>query len=312
MKPAYFTRVFSQGGAALIMALLVVALATSLASTLIWRQDLWLRQVETRRDLAQARLLSLAGIEWARAILAEDARTSVIDHGGEPWATVVPAMPAEGGEIGGGMADEQAKWNLNNLVRNGQISLGDLAVLRRLLDLLQLPPELATTLADWLDNDSAAESEGAEDPYYLRQTPPTLSANRELDDLDNLLRVRGFSKTVVERLRPYVSALPGYNPVNINTASAIVLDALLADLSTADIQQIVADRERAPYRDISDFRARQSRQDLKNLAGTDRLDTRSRYFSVSIHARFGNADTFTTALLDRQTAWPALVWQKYE
>lgn len=312
MKPAYFTRVFSQRGAALIMALLVVALATSLASTLIWRQDLWLRQVETRRDLAQARLLSLAGIEWARAILADDARTSVIDHNGEPWATVVPAMPAEGGEIGGGMADEQAKLNLNNLVRNGQVSLNDLAILRRLLDLLQLPPELATTLADWLDNDSVAESEGAEDPYYLRQTPPTLSANRELDDLDNLLRVRGFSKTIVERLRPYVSALPGYNPVNINTASAIVLDALLADLSTADIQQIVAERERAPYRDVSDFSARQSRQDLKPVAGTDRLDTRSRYFSVSIHARFGNADAFTTALLDRQTAWPALVRQKYE
>ena len=47
-----------QQGAALIVALMVVALATTLASTLIWRQDQWLRQVETHRDLAQARLLA--------------------------------------------------------------------------------------------------------------------------------------------------------------------------------------------------------------------------------------------------------------
>jgi len=312
MKPVSIPGIIPQRGAALIMALLVVALATALASTLIWRQDLWLRQVETRRDLAQARLLSRAGIEWARAILAEDARTSVIDHLGEPWATVVPSMPAEGGEIGGGMTDEQSKWNLNNLVRNGQISPGDLAVLRRLLDLLQLPPALATTLADWLDNDSEAGPDGAEDAYYLSLRPPYRSANRELTDLDNLLRVRGYSSAIVERLRPYVSALPGYNPVNVNTASAIVLDAVLADLSSAETRQIVAERDRVPFRDIPDLRARLSRQELKNIAGAERLDTHSRYFSVSIHARYGNAETAASALMDRQTAWPVLVWQKFE
>ncbi|MBI3523656.1 MAG: type II secretion system minor pseudopilin GspK [Betaproteobacteria bacterium] len=300
-----------QRGAALIMALLVVALATSLASNLIWRQDLWLRQVETRRDLAQARLLALAGIEWARAILAEDARTSTIDYAGEPWATVVPSMPAEGGEIGGGITDEQGKWNLNNLVRNGQVNRDDLAVLRRLLDQLQLPPALAPALADWLDSDAQAQPEGAEDAYYLSLKPPYRCANRELSDLDNLLRVRGFNSAVIERLRPYASALPGYNPVNVNTASAIVLDAVLADLSSAETQQIIADRDRAPFRDISDFRARLPRE-LKNIPGTERLDTRSRYFTVSIHARYGNADTSSTALLDRLTPWPALVWQKFE
>ncbi|MFI4982214.1 MAG: type II secretion system minor pseudopilin GspK, partial [Nevskiales bacterium] len=210
----------SQRAAALIMALLVVAMATALASNLIWRQDLWLRQIETQRDLAQARLLVTAGIDWARAVLAEDARTSHYDHKGEPWATKVPAMPAEGGEIAGGLEDEQGKWNLNNLVRNGQISQDDLVVLVNLLKQLQLPQTLAGALADWLDSDSEASPDGAEDPYYLALKTPYRAANRELDDLDNLLRVRGFDANTVERLRPYVSALPGYNPVNVNTASA--------------------------------------------------------------------------------------------
>ncbi|MFA7271078.1 MAG: type II secretion system minor pseudopilin GspK [Sterolibacterium sp.] len=299
-------------GAALIMALLVVALATTLASSLIWRQDLWLRQVETRRDLAQARLLGQAGIDWARAVLAEDARTSNIDYLGEPWATKVPAMPAESGEIGGEMNDEQGKWNLNNLVRNGQTQADSMAILVRLLNQLQLPPALAVTLADWIDTDSEATSDGAEDTYYLGLTPPYRSANRELSDLDNLLRIRGFDNAIIERLRPYVCVLPGYNPVNLNTTSAIVLAAVLPELTASDAQQIIAERNRIPFRDVADFRNRLPRPDLANLAGTGQLATQSRYFSVMIRSRYGNADTTSTALLDRQTPWPAIVWQKFE
>jgi len=162
-----------QGGAALIMALLVVALATVLASTMIWRQDMWLRQVETRRDLAQARLLAIAGIDWARAVLAEDARTSSTDHLGEPWATKVPAMPAEGGEIGGELADEQAKWNLNNLVRNGQVQPDSMAVLGRLLEQPGLPAKTrekaARAKAEFLDSTVVLE-----ELARARQTVPRL------------------------------------------------------------------------------------------------------------------------------------------
>lgn len=299
-------------GAALIMALLVVAAATIMATSLIWRQDLWLRQVETHRDLAQARLLTLAGIDWARAVLAEDARTSSIDHLGEPWATKVPAMPAEDGEIGGEMNDEQSKWNLNNLVRNGQTQPDAMAVLVRLLNQLQLPPSLAVALADWIDSDSDAAADGAEDSYYLGLKAPYRCANRELTDLDNLVRVRGFNSAIVERLRPYVSVLPGYNSVNLNTTSAIVLAAVLSELSIADAQQIITERNRIPFRDTGDFRNRLQRPDSANLGGAGQLDTRSRYFSVMIRSRYGNAETISTALLDRQTTWPAVVWQKFE
>jgi general secretion pathway protein K len=301
-----------QRGAALIMALLVVALATVIASSMIERQNLWLRQLETRRDLAQARLLAIAGVDWARAILAEDVRTTAYDHLGEPWATKVPPMPAEGGEVGGGLTDEQGKWNLNNLVRNGQRSQDDLTMFRHLLGLLQLPPDLAATLADWLDADSDVSPGGAEDAYYLALNPPYRAANRELGDVDGLLHVRGFDANIVERLRPYVSALPGYNPVNINTADAIVLSAVLYDYPASEIQQIVAERKRIPYIDIGDFRKRVSIPDLASSPNTERLDTRSRYFSATIHARFGVAETALTALLDRQTGWPTIVWQKFE
>ena len=302
----------AQRGAALIMALLVVALATTLSSMMIWRQDVWLRQVETQRDLAQTRLIAGAGIQWARAVLAYDARTSSFDHAGEAWTVKVPPSRVEGGEIGGEMTDEQGKWNLNNLLSaDGTISQKEQEVFRRLLRLLQLPPVLASTLADWLDADSVASPDGAEDDYYLALSPPYRSANRLLSDVDGLLRVRGFDAGVVERLRAHVTALPGYHRVNMNTASAMVLAALVPDLSLSEVQQLLVLRKNIPFRDFADFRTRLPRPEI--AADSAQLDTRSRYFSVRIRARYERISVVTEALLDRQgIVWPAIVWQKYE
>lgn len=312
MKPHHRRLHSAQHGAALIMALLVVALATALASTLIWRQDLWLRQVETRRDLAQARLLAIAGIDWARAVLVDDARKNNYDHKGEPWATKVPTMPAEGGEIGGGLSDEHAKWNLNNLVRNGEPHPESIRIFRELLRQLQLPTTLAETLVDWIDADWVLSREGAEDEHYLKQKPPHRAANRELGSLDNLLAVRGFDNAVIERLRPYVTALPGYNLPNINTASPIVLSAVLPDFPAAEIQQIVAERERIPYIDMTDFRKRLTRHELAMYPCVNNVDTKSSFFTIAIRARYGNAETGATALLVRQGVWPVILWQKFD
>ena len=302
----------AQRGAALTMALLVVALATTLSSMMLWRQDVWLMQVESQRDLAQTRLIADAGIEWARAVLAFDARTSSFDHVGEPWAVKVPPSRVEGGEIGGEMTDEQGKWNLNNLLSgDGTISQKEQEVFRRLLRLLELPPALASTLADWLDADSVSSSDGAEDAYYLALSPPYRSANRLLSDVDGLLRVRGFNAAVVERLRAHVTALPGYHRVNMNTASAMVLAALVPDLSLSEVQQLLVQRKNIPFRDFTDFRTRLPRPEI--AAYSAQLYTRSRYFSVRIRARYERISVVTEALLDRQGIdWPAIVWQRYE
>lgn len=305
-------RVGSQHGVALIMALLVVALVAALASTLVARQDLWLRQVETHRDLAQARQFVSAGIDWARAVLVEDARVSDIDHAGEPWATRLPAMPAEGGQISGELVDEQARWNLNNLFRGGRVSETDVAVFRRLLTLLRLPPDLAASLADWLDSDDQTNPAGAEDAYYLRLDPPYRAANRPISDVDSLLRVKGFGREEVNRLRPHITALPEHVPVNLNTADTTVLSAVLGTLSPADIRQIIDERDRAPFRDAADLAARLRNPKLLSAPGLNLLDKRSRYFRVIIHARYGKAEVSATAVLDRRSPSPTLIWQDFE
>lgn len=301
-----------QRGAALIMALLVVALVSLLSSRLIWHENLWQQQIQGQRDLAQARALTTAAIDWARAVLAQDARTSRIDHLHEAWATEVPLMPAEEGELGGWINDEQARLNLNNLVRNGRLSQADFIIYQQLLQKLQLPVELADTLADWLDQDDTPHGNGAEDPWYLAQRPAYRAANQELTDVDNLLHIRGYDFKIVQKLRPYVTALPGYNPLNINTAGELVLAAVLHDFPAAEIQRLMRERERTPYLDLNDIRQRFNNPELAASPGLERLDTRSSYFSVRIQTRAGRAHNRLTALLHRPALWPDIVWQKFD
>src|SRR6185436_12720945 len=55
-----------QSGMAVITAMLLVALAASAATFLLWRQQLWLGQVESIAARAQTDALARAAIEWRR------------------------------------------------------------------------------------------------------------------------------------------------------------------------------------------------------------------------------------------------------
>src|SRR5258707_10562383 len=60
-------------GAALLMALFIAALATLIVSGLFWRQFVLLRTIENQQLMSQSRLLLRGALDWARAILREDA-----------------------------------------------------------------------------------------------------------------------------------------------------------------------------------------------------------------------------------------------
>jgi len=299
-----------QRGMAIITAILVVALVASAASFMAWQQQLWVRQVENLNQQAQSRVVVLAALQWARSILAQDARDNNVDHLEESWGRSLAPLPVEGGELTGGVSDQQGLFNLNSLVREGKTSAADLAVFRKLLDLLQLPPELAGAVADWVDADAEVTYPGgAEDRDYLALDPAYRAANRALTTVDGLARLKGFDAAAIERLRPFVTALPKSTTLNVNTAPAEVLAAAIADLPLDQAQALVNARKGQHFKDISDFRARlpETVKQVNDIV----LGVDSRYFLVSGHARFGRAKVGYAALLEREAnAWPKLVWQK--
>lgn len=299
-----------QKGMAVITAILVVALVASAASFMAWQQQLWVRQVENLNQQAQSRVVVLTAMQWARSILAQDARNNQVDHLEEGWAQALAPLPVEGGELAGELTDQQGLFNLNSLVRAGKTSATDLAVFRKLLELLQLPPDLAAAVIDWIDPDAVVTYPGgAEDMDYLALDPPYRAGNRVLTTVDGLYRIKGFDAATVERLRPFVTALPQATPVNVNTAPAEVLAAVIAELPLDQAQALVTARKGKHFKDIADFRARLPKTVTE--VNETLLSVGSHYFLVTGHARFGRAKVGYQALLEREaTAWPKLVWLK--
>ncbi len=300
-----------QRGVAVVLAMGVVALAAMAAAAVLVSQSTWGRQVELTANHVQAQAILQAGADWARAVLSDDRRISNVDYLGEPWALQLPPMPVENGELIGRIEDQQGLFNVNNLVTDGKINLVQLAHFQRLLDILGLPPQLANALADWIDADSQPQPQGgAEDDYYLSLTPPYLAANRPLADVAEIALVRGFDQSVSARLRPYITALPYFTAVNVNTAPAEVIAAVVDGLGLGSAQVLVAQRDRAYYRDKEDFIKRLPRE---ASAAQGDVSVASDFFLASLRVTIGGAQANGKALLARTgTNWPAIVWRKYQ
>lgn len=293
-----------QQGVAIIMVLLIVAIATSLAAYMAMQQNLWQRQVESQFERAQARQLGAAGIDWARAVLAEDGRSNAVDHDKEIWTVRLPAIPVEGGEVIGAIEDRQGLFNLNNVVTN-------VAQFQRLLAVLGLPAELAPALADWIDSDSEQQAGGAEDGYYLALAQPYRTSNRALVELGELVRVKGFDSRTIESLRAFVSVLPAARtPVNVNFAPAEVLVAVISGLTLSDARLLVQQRQGQPFQDIADFKQRLPHEGIK-IVDSD-ISVKSDFFWVTGRASVGQAQVVTQALLQRVSNWPTVVWQSVQ
>lgn len=298
-----------QKGVAIVLAMGVVALAAMAATAMMVTQSTWSRQSELAAAHVQAQTLVQAGVDWSRAVLSDDRRRSNVDHLGEPWALRLPPMSVESGELAGYIEDQQGLFNLNKLVRDGKVNLVQLAHFQRLLSTLGLPTALADTLADWMDADSEPQPQGgAEDDSYLALQPPYLAANRPLTDLAELALVRGFDDDVRARLRPFVSALPAFTAVNVNTAPPEVLAAIIEGLGLDGARDLVAKRERAYFRDRTDL-LRQLPKDV--LVAAEDISFSSDYFTTTLRVTIGGAQARGVALLARgNTGWPAIVWRK--
>jgi len=303
----------AQRGAALIVAMLVVALAATAAGFMLQQQDAALRSLEAARDYEQARWVLRGGAQWARAILAQDARTSSTDHAGELWATGLPPTRVEQVTLSGAIRDVQGLYNLNNLVRDGKPSAKDVALLQRLLALVGLRADLAFALLDWIDADSDPQpAGGAEDETYLGLPSPYRAANRPLTDMAELYRVAGFDADAVARLARVATALPQRTAVNVNAAPPEVLVALVEGLTLAEAMVLARERATRPFRDANDFRARLPRAALRAAPGSlGEYAARSDFFVVIGRAQYGKADVRLEALLQRAgAALPAIVWQR--
>lgn len=254
-----FTGPRRERGVALMIALILVALATILATKLSF--DGWLERRRTIGIIAaeQAYQFGTGAEALAADVLARIGQTpsgppnaatggntslqpTPAAPGGanqvtlaQPWAQPTQPLPIQApddpqgepiGVLQGSIEDMQGRFNLNNLahtiMQNNQVVQDPqpLEQFQRLLVSVGLEPKWAAIARDWIDaDDQPGQPDGAEDSVYTMQNPPYRTGNWPMLSPAELMNLPGFGADRYRKIAPYVTALPSAT-VKINICTA--------------------------------------------------------------------------------------------
>jgi general secretion pathway protein K len=250
----------TQRGAALLLAMLIMSLVTTLAAGMVWQQYRAIQVEAAERARTQAAWILVGALDWARLILREDARSNgsgpPVDHLGEPWA--VPLAEARLSSflaadrdnnsvaenesldafLSGSITDAQSRWNLKRIVNaDGKIDDRELKVLQSLCDQGGATGDCAKRIAEAMATAFVPPGGRA-----------TALAPQRLSQLGWL----GIDSDTLRRLEPWVDLLPDREAtVNLNTAPAEVIFAVIDGMSLGNAQRLVQERQRKELRDLT-------------------------------------------------------------
>jgi len=302
-----------QRGVALLIALVVLAIAATLSTAMIWDRELDIRRFANIKQGDQSLEFALGAESWAEQILRRDYKSNPnITNLNQDWAMQLPSLPVEGGSITGHLEDLQGLFNVNNLASSNPAQANAaLAQFQRLLVALNLDPEIAYAVQDWVNSGAQPHYPGgAKDEFYSQLAPPYLTAEQPMTSISELLLVKGITPQIYAALLPNVCALPMLAPgsqpdtpmiptsININTAPAPVIASLNAGITASAAEAAVQTRTQQPY---------QSQNDLTRLlnigpaAGVPTTLTSS-YFRLTAEVKIGSTEITLYSLLFRTSS----------
>lgn len=317
-----------QGGAALILAMLIFAVCAALIVAMksdferVYQRggNIFVAE-QSRAYLRGAEGLATLALlaDWdADKQRGDDARDTL----DEIWAREeVPYPLDEGGWLSGRLEDLQGRFNLNHL--SGQAEQGEgkpqytAAQAQFVRLLLAVTDEqlgeseaiaITRSIGDWLDADSQPRFDGAEDDYYAGLTPAYRASNRSMLSVTELRAVKGMSPELYQAIEPWVTVWPLQpGPLNIHTAPAMVLRSLGADdslrpLSETDALSLVAQRCETGFSDIADFLSHPALADSKDrmTATQGLLGEQTDYFLLRARVEVAGRNQRLYSVLERK------------
>ncbi|MDP9007571.1 MAG: type II secretion system minor pseudopilin GspK [Pseudomonadota bacterium] len=306
-----------QRGVALIIALILVALATILATKLSFDGFLELRRTTGVLAAEQALHFGMGAEALAADVLMQDLQTSAqYTTLAGPWAQVTQPFPItpdsnpEGEPIGamqGVLEDMQGRFNLNSLAHLGPDGVTEdplpLQQFQRLLVSVGLEPKWAGLARDWIDQDDVVGSpDGAEDAVYTSQTPPYRTGNWPMMSPTELMNLPGFGADRYRKIAPYVTALPNASlPINVCTAPALVLESLVEGLNGewSNSPAVLANgRKTGCFPDVQTFTHVATSSRANAMAGIV-IGSKSDYFQLTTRVTLGTTEFTLYSLLHR-------------
>lgn len=323
-----------QRGVALIMAVVTVAIVALIAVAMSAEQNLLVRRVQNTILLDSAWQYALGGEQFAALALKREQEQGKknnedYDYPRERHLSDEFTFPLEnvGGVITGDMKDLQGKFNLTNLQQNdGSMDLNARTAFEGLLLKLQLPRDLLSVIEDWMDADQELLPDGAEDSYYQTLESPYMTANQSLKSVEELRLLKGFNepyqqqniglapnqdeeeeeKTIYDVLSEHVVVLPTRTALNVNTATAPVLQAYFDHITAQQAEKLVEKAQSdKPFESLEAFKndgntAPPAGKDPKAVfQNVPDAGVKSEYFEVNLTVSLGGIETPLYSVLKR-------------
>ncbi len=316
-----------QRGAALLAALLTVALVAVFASQAFWQAWRGTEQESLDRVRLQGNWVVVGALDWARSQLQSDGlRSPQLDHAGEAWArpanelslstflsggtteptpgaatTAITAATTAGPPeesstprafVNMQLSDAQGKLNVLNLLEGEVISPPWRRAFERLFETLNLPPEQLTLMAERLRLAHASIGGGPQSAMapLVPQQPAQLAW-------------LGLEPATLAALQAHVTLLPARTPVNLNSASAEVLMAVVPGWQRADAERLVMQRQTKPLQSVSEA-------SLGALPNDGQYSVNSRFFEFQASFRLGAVERVENALLQRDAGDVRTLWRR--
>ena len=284
---------------ALLTVLLVTALVTIVAVAMLARQQRAIERTQQLTATTQARAYALGAETFARELLARDFREDRepprTDSLRDEWAKPVAPFEVECGSLQIRVLDAQRGFNVNALALGGTNPA--LTRLRTLLSALQVDPQFADLLKDWVDADQDVSGIGGEDGDYLLREPGYRTANAPMADVSELRLVGELDEEQRARLGEALDALPVPRArVNVNTAGAHALAALVPDVAIDEAEAIAA--EPRDYQDPAQFITAHPRFG----PAIDALAVTSDFFEVRVRVDCADSTVHLQSLVHRDPA----------
>jgi general secretion pathway protein K len=301
-----------QRGVALLIAIVLFALATTMAAAITYSKAMAARRAAATFTMEEALQAGMAAESLAAIVLEADAdktQTSL----DQDWAQPLGPVELEGTDvwIQAQIEDLSGRFNLNSVVGpdpggspNFVAHPEQLEIFRALLRSLDIEEKYADLLVDWIDTDNNPNGgQGGEDTLYLSQVPPYRPPNTFITHTSELLALPGFGAERFRKIAPYVTALPIDVLTNVCTASGLVLDVSKNDPTNsnefAGSQTLAEDRKRGCAPMLNAYLAGTSSPQLRTSL-TARVAEKSSWFRLRTNVRVGTAEFVIYSVLFRQ------------
>jgi general secretion pathway protein K len=294
-------------GAALLLAMIIVALVATAAAGMVWQQNRAVTIEAAQRAREDAAWILTGALDWARLILREDQRANrqrnaTYDALDEPWAQPLAEARlssflaadkdnnADSGPeafISGAIEDAQSRFNVRGLVdAAGKPVVLQVEALRRVCAAAGVSSDTADRIAQALaDAQAGAANPGTDAPIR----PQSLAD----------LAWQGLDPAQLAQLQPYVDLLPVPTPLNLNTASREALVAGIENLDLGGAQRLVQARQRKHFTSLLDVQALLAPGTALDPA---RTSVSTAYFYVSGRLRLEDRVLEERSLLVRRNA----------